>query len=111
MKNIKLVADVHTKVCQCLKCQNKPVTVKVVAITPARQNIVLARCQCGQTFYAWENNIRRGNTKSCGCLNTSKPTNNKAVFSLKSGWADRTYWKWLDKKPLTNTKTLVRLKP
>ena len=82
----------HTSACKCEKCTNKPTVIKVVAITQARQKYVLARCRCSRVFYTWEQNINNGNTKSCGCLQGK----GKAILSLSTGHADKTYWHWLD---------------
>ncbi len=72
----------------------KPLKViKVVAITQARQKIVMVECHCGNVFYTWQQSVNNGNTKTCGC---SRPGGRKAMFTLSSGHADKTYWHWLD---------------
>ena len=70
--------------------------IKIVAITKARHKYALVKCFCGNVFYALVPGINTGNTKSCGCLSGST----KAVFSLTTGHADKTYWHWLgENKP------------
>lgn len=39
------------------------------------------RCDCGNTVTVWSNNLRSGNTTSCGCLKKEHPNATKHGFS------------------------------
>ena len=47
----------------------------------------LCRCDCGNTVVVLSNNLRRGNTRSCGCL--------KLDLQTKHGkWGSKVYKAW-----------------
>ena len=50
-------------------------TVVSKALTRARNSMWQCRCSCGRTKIVGGQNLRRGTTKSCGCLNIEIATN------------------------------------
>lgn len=41
--------------------------------TNGKKNYYLFKCECGNTKYIAAYNVRKGNTKSCGCLSKERP--------------------------------------
>ncbi|MGX6999940.1 hypothetical protein [Caballeronia sp. KNU42] len=99
----------HTRSCGCLKetrSRNQASKIEyaegdrlhsVTFIRDApslpKQRKAVFRCDCGNEFVAYINNVKKGNSKSCGCIRDAKrPFNN-----LKHGRArigDRAYKSW-----------------
>lgn len=53
----------------------------------------LCLCDCGNELIAYGNNLRKGNTRSCGCLHNEVRRNQK--FALKhGGWRTPEYSSW-----------------
>lgn len=55
----------------------------------------LCRCDCGSTHLVLGNNLRRGNTRSCGCLNRDSLSKQRTVHGASvKGNEDRLYRIW-----------------
>ncbi len=66
---------------------------------PNRTDMWLCRCACGREKVSWGNDLRRGRTKSCGCLQRSAAAaaNTKHGFTVGNK-VDRLYRIWNNMK-------------
>lgn len=55
----------------------------------------LCQCDCGNKIKVFSNNLRKGNTKSCGCLRKDKA---KEIFTKHKKCNSRLYVVWRDMK-------------
>lgn len=50
--------------------------------SPAPKTYLLCRCNCGTERYVWKENLRRGQSKSCGCLKRDLMREKKTTHGL-----------------------------
>ncbi len=65
-------------------------------VTPGRsgeRRTATCLCDCGKTVVVDVKNLRRGNTRSCGCLRAESQKGKNATHGM-SGTGDRTYSSW-----------------
>jgi len=53
---------------------------------------VLCACQCGGRVDVLRSNLRRGNTRSCGCLHRERAAERAAVRNLRHGMTNTRIW-------------------
>ena len=50
-----------------------------------RQKVYLCKCDCGKKIKAISGNLKKGNTKSCGCIRKEKTSVRMSKLNFKHG--------------------------
>lgn len=62
-------------------------------ISKDRQKVYTCKCSCGKEKNVLSGNLKRGNTKSCGCIGKSKASSRCSLLNLRHGESDTKLWK------------------
>lgn len=80
--------------------------VNLIGTSKDRQKIYLCKCDCGNESNVLSGNLKKGNTKSCGCLGRKKTSNRMKLLNLRHGETNTKLWKtWKGIVERTNCKT------
>jgi hypothetical protein len=75
-------------------------------ISPDKQRVYLCSCKCGNRVNVLAGNLRRGNSKSCGCARRKTCATLMAKLNFKHGETDTKLWKtWKGVVERTTCKT------
>jgi len=58
-----------------------------------RQKVYLCKCDCGKKIKAISGNLKKGNTKSCGCIRKEKTSVRMSKLNFKHGETNTKLWK------------------
>lgn len=72
--------------------------IEQIGISKDGQKTYKCKCECGTEKIITSGNLRRGHTKSCGCLNSEKIIKRNKERAKHNGCGTRLYNIWLDMK-------------
>lgn len=62
-------------------------------LSPDRQKVYLCECKCGVRVSVLSGNLKRGNTKSCGCARKNKTSARMSQLNFRHGETNTKLWK------------------